>query len=738
MNLDDEIFVVGQSNGAYPVTPGKYTNAGSSQFIHKFSQDLTTSEWSTVIGSGAGNEYISPSAFLVSDCEQIYFCGWGGPTNNNGQAFGSSTVGLPVTPDAFQSTTTNGDFYLMVLAPEATALVYGTFFGGSLSNEHVDGGTSRFYKNGNVYQAVCAGCGGHDDFPTTPDAWSTANNSFNCNLGVFKFNLSQPVAEIAIDGPSFVCLPDGAEFINSSIGGSDYAWDFGDLTTSDEFEPDHTWTDPGTYTVTMILSDSSGCLPNDTATITVEVIQPGEATIDPVGPVCDGGTVQLHAHGGDTFAWFPTTGLDDPLIADPVATLDSAITYSVAVSGQCGTDTASIDLVIGEPVGDAGPDTLTCSGTPVPISASGGATYLWSPAASLDDPTSPTPMASPLDTTSYIVTITTAEGCTLEDTLVVNVIFDLPDPVVNDTVVCLGDAVPLFASGGSSYAWQAAPGITDLFASSPSVAPTADQYYYVLVINACGSVADSAFVDVHQVLAQAWPDTLVCPGEPVMLGATGGLFYSWTPAAGLSRPDSSFTQAAPLSPTTYTVTVSDALGCTGTATATIQHFPTSYVNAGQDTGIDYGETAQLVAYGNGSMVWSPAGSLSCDSCVAPVAAPDHTTTYTVEMTDLNGCKVTDVVTVFVNGTLYVPNTFTPDGDGINDGFFAYATEIAEFRLLVFNRWGEQIYQADQLGKAWDGTYHGVESPIDTYVWRVDLKELNGKKRTVFGHVNLVR
>ena len=88
--------------------------------------------------------------------------------------------------------------------------------------------------------------------------------------------------------------------------------------------------------------------------------------------------------------------------------------------------------------------------------------------------------------------------------------------------------------------------------------------------------------------------------------------------------------------------------------------------------------------------------------------------------------------------LYVPNTFTPDGDGINDGFRAMATEIDEFRLLVFNRWGEEIFASNTLDKAWDGTYQGVRSPIDTYVWRIDLRELNGKRRTVFGHVNLVR
>ena len=115
LNTDDEVFVVGQTTGPYPVTPGKYANPNASQFLHKFSGDLGTSLWSTRIG-GAGNENVSPSAFLVSNCGQIYFSGWAGSTNAFGTAgLSSSTVGLPVTADAFQSTTNGSDFYLMML-----------------------------------------------------------------------------------------------------------------------------------------------------------------------------------------------------------------------------------------------------------------------------------------------------------------------------------------------------------------------------------------------------------------------------------------------------------------------------------------------------------------------------------------------------------------------------------------------------------------------------------------------
>jgi gliding motility-associated-like protein len=738
LDTQDAVYVVGQTHGAYPVTPGKYTNTGSSQFIHKLATDLSTSVWSTVIGNGNGDEDISPSAFLVSNCQQIYFSGWGGSVNTFVNADLSTTIGLPVTADAYQPNTDGSDFYLMVLEPEAAALNYATFFGGGTSAEHVDGGTSRFDKNGNVYQAVCAGCNGNDDFPTTPGAWSNTNNSFNCNLGVFKFNLGQPEAFIAIDGPDVICVDGTVQFINNSVGGTQQVWDFGDSNTSTAFEPEHTYTDPGTYTVIMLLDDSSSCTPTDTGTIVIHVIAPQEPTIDPIQPICDGATIQLHAHGGYQFLWFPTTGLSDPTSADPFVTADSSITYSVIVTDSCGVDTASIDVVVGIPFGEACPDTLTCAGQPVPITAIGGGTYAWSPAASLDDPNVQTPLASPLDTTEYVVTITTPEGCIVLDTVVVNVEVDVPVPVVGDTAVCLGGSVQLLAQGGTSFAWQPAPGITDLNIPDPVVTPQADQYFVVTMTNTCGSATDSAYVDVRQVIAFAWPDTIVCPGEQVTLFASGGTVYQWSPTGGLTDPQAATTATTVQASTTYTVTVGDPLGCEDEAMVTVNVFPDPTVNAGQDTGIDFGDQVQLVGLGNGSMVWSPALTLSCDSCAAPVAEPVSSTTYTVLLTDANGCTATDEVTVFVNGSLFVPNTFTPNGDGVNDSFFAKATEVKEFRLLVFNRWGEEIFGTTQLSQAWDGSYHGASSPIDTYVWRVDLTELNGKKRTVFGHVNLVR
>ena len=123
-------------------------------------------------------------------CDKIYISGWG---SNLGGSL--STLNLPFTYDAYQNTTDGNDFYLMVLDDFMDTLLYATYFGGTQSNEHVDGGTSRFDKKGVIYQSVCAGCGGNSDFPIEPSigAVSSTNNSFNCNNAVFKFNVTSKI-----------------------------------------------------------------------------------------------------------------------------------------------------------------------------------------------------------------------------------------------------------------------------------------------------------------------------------------------------------------------------------------------------------------------------------------------------------------------------------------------------------------------------------------------------------------
>lgn len=738
LNTADEVFVVGQTHGDHPITPGKYAVPGSSQFIYKLDHSLSTSLWSTCFGNGSRDQYLSPTAFLVSDCGQIYFSGWGGSTNRFAGNSMSTTTGSQVTPDAFQPSTDGDDLYLMVLEPEATALNYATFFGGSTSSEHVDGGTSRFDKNGNVYQAVCAGCQGQNDFPTTPGAWSRVNGSSNCNIGVMKFDLLATVAIIGIDGPAEVCPATEVRFTNTSRGGDTYAWDFGDGNTSTAAAPTHTYSEPGTYTVAMHLSDGTGCARPDSAELVVTVIVDPPVTVPPVGPVCPGSTVQVTIPAGVAWSWSPTTGVSDPTAAAPLITPRATTTYEVLVTGRCEQTTVAVPITVLDPVGSAGPDRSICAGDAVMLDGSGGGTYLWEPPTSLSDATVEDPMASPADSTVYVVAITTPEGCMVRDTVVVAVDDGLPTPQLADTLVCEGSTVTLNAPAGREHLWLAGQEVAEPTARTQSFIPLTAMWYVVRIANACGAITDSAFVDIRVPVVRAEPDTIVCPGQPVQLTSTAGTVHAWSPSAGLSDPASPSPIATVHAPVTYIVRMTDDIGCTAQDSVVLAVHPMHPVTALWDQVIDLGETAQLLALGDGTFAWAPAATLSDSTSASPIAKPQRATTYTVYMTDLNGCITTDEVIIIVPGSLFIPNTFSPNGDGYNDLFGAWGVDIVQLRLDVFDRWGKLIWSAPDLAARWDGRYGGQDAPIDTYVWKVHATDITGEVYERVGHVTLVR
>ena len=284
----NNVFIMGQTQGAYPTTPGVYSNPNSPQFISKLNNNLSTMLISTVFGNGStASTDISPTAFLVDRCGNIYVSGWGGPTGGNP----GSTNGLPITTTAtgFLQTTTDGsDFYYFVIDRPMQNLVYASYFGlfsatPGLGGEHVDGGTSRFDPNGIIYQAICAACGGAAGFPTTAGAYATTNGSPNCNLGAVKidFQLQDPDADADAGGNTRGCVPHTVNFVNNSTSATGYLWNFGDGSpTSSATSPTHTYTSAGTYTASLVAINPNGCtIASDTDYIQIVVLddslQPG-------------------------------------------------------------------------------------------------------------------------------------------------------------------------------------------------------------------------------------------------------------------------------------------------------------------------------------------------------------------------------------------------------------------------------------------------------------------------------
>ncbi len=285
-----QLYISGTTTGSWPILNAKFAQANGRQFIAKVNPDLSDYIYSTAFGVGLSAPNISPTAFLVDRCENVYVSGWGGKVNSDDGYPSSGTDGLPITSDAYQKNTDNSDFYFFVLEKNAQSQLYGSFFGqiGGFG-EHVDGGTSRFDKNGVIYQAICANCGPtKPPFPTTPGAWSQSNGASDCNLASIKiaFNLAGVGAGLraSINGvirDTSGCVPLTADFTDTLALGKKYIWDFNDgsgsVTTTNP-TISHTFNTIGLYRVRLVSVDSTTCNIADTAYVTMRV-RNDEATL---------------------------------------------------------------------------------------------------------------------------------------------------------------------------------------------------------------------------------------------------------------------------------------------------------------------------------------------------------------------------------------------------------------------------------------------------------------------------
>ena len=282
-------YVMGQTTGTWQVLNAAWSQPNGKQFIAKLQPDLSAYIYSTMFGKGAAVPDISPVAFLVDRCENVYISGWGGKVSGNFPSAG--VIGLPVTSDALKTTPDPGisgtgeDFYFFVLKKDAASQLYGSFFGqnGAQLGDHVDGGTSRFDRDGVIYQAICASCGNTNRFPTDPpDVWAYSKPATaNCNLAMVKisFNFSGARGDVrpSINGvlrDSTGCVPLTVDFTDTIQEAPRYEWNFGDgspSVLSDSSTVRHTYFNIGSYRVMMVAIDSTKCFPRDTSYVTIKV-----------------------------------------------------------------------------------------------------------------------------------------------------------------------------------------------------------------------------------------------------------------------------------------------------------------------------------------------------------------------------------------------------------------------------------------------------------------------------------
>lgn len=682
----DQVYVFGQTEhaGSDYIFNAAYNTVGGGQIISKFNDSMTGLVWSTAFGTGGGQPNISPTAFLVDVCDRIYLSGWGGSTG--GGSLG--VTGMDTTPDAYDDTSTNGDFYLMVLFDDASDIFYGSFYGGATSTEHVDGGTSRFNRKGQIYQAVCAGCGSNDDFPIAPtDAISPTNNSFNCNLGVFKFDFQLPLTVADFIVPDQICVNQEFSVNNESTFSQTFEWNFGDGSPLQSGpNPTHIYDSPGTYEITLSVTSTETCNAMD------------------------------------------------------------SITKEVTIEFNEVTDEEELVLCLGE-TATIGPEQMN----PDYI-------YTWTPDAFLSNPSVANPSVTPLADTDYILSI---ERGACVDTLFQTVeVEELNFTVSDDILICEGGSVDMgiTSTDDLDVTWSSNAAFSDMlndnlndFDISETVAES-DVFYVQVQGENCTETAEVE-VTVLSDFIELDADLTVCAGDTVLvsvLNPNSELSYEWTPVESIISGQGTG-QIELVVPDALTVTVAVSSGdcdVEDSINIGVLNAPdTELIATADPLTILSGQSSQLSVNLDGlNYTWEPSGSLNSASVQNPVATPLETTTYTVtagEEECISTAQVTVRVADFICGgpNIFVPNAFSPNGDGENDVLYAYGqNELYPLELIfrVYNRWGQKVFETTDFNQGWDGFYNGKLSDPAVFDYYIEVSCPGGEEFFEKGNITLVR
>lgn len=511
--------------------------------------------------------------------------------------------------------------------------------------------------------------GGSLNFPNSVNPTATPATTTNYTLTVSDGTCTaKDIVTVSVTplpsanaGTDFTICAGGTATLNAS-GGTSYTWTPATaLSATNISNPISSTSVTTDYTVTV--ANASACTATDVVRVNVLAAPIANAGSDK--NVCFGTTTSLNASGGTSYLWTPATGLSSNTVANPIVNTTVNTTYTVTVSnGACSANDEVNVVILSLPVVNAGSDKVICSGDSVTLNGSGGVTYTWTPTTYydgwtyhpiIDYPNSVSPKAFPYvnGTTSY--TLTASNGsCTATDVVNVSMVAPPNPNAGSDVAICVGNSVGLNASGGTSYTWTPAVNISNTNVFNPTVNPTSTIIYTVSVSNGICVRNDNVTVTVETApIAYAGADINLCYGSSASLNATGGTGYVWSPAAGLSNPGIANPIVTTTNTTSYTVTVSNAGGCTSTDVMTVNAVSLPTVNAGSDQTVCQGNPVVMNGSGASTFTWSPMGAFDFPNSVSPTAYPNSTVDYT--LTTSNGiCSASDVMTVFVTP---LPNAY---------------------------------------------------------------------------------
>jgi gliding motility-associated-like protein len=338
---------------------------------------------------------------------------------------------------------------------------------------------------------------------------------------------------------------------------------------------------------------------------------------------------------------------------------------------------------------------------------------------------------------SYQVFVIDGNGC--RDTVGLNLVASGPilSTISSQNVSCFG------ANDGSivlnnvlpnyQYSWS----IQGLQGSSLS--GLASNTYSVTITDGlgCSLVLSTVISSPSPVIVSLGQDTVICGTSFRINAGNPGLTFAWS-------TNEQVQEITIINSGTYTVTVSDANGCSAVNSINVQIFPPVSINLRRDTTIFSGESVLLTSIVNGgsgvgNYVWTPTEFLSCSNCQTPISTPNDTIAYFVRYIDSLGCVATDLINIYIDEefAFYYPNAFTPNGDSNNDIYIVFGRGVETVRFSIFNRWGEKVFESTSMTQGWDGKYKGEMQPPGVYVLSATATFFNGQTIRRMGSVTLI-
>ena len=503
----------------------------------------------------------------------------------------------------------------------------------------------------------------------------------------------------------------------------------------------------GTYT--CILQNAIGCTFTGTTTIIEPATSVSVSIATNTNQICMGNNIILTGVGVAgmgapyTYTWSNASVAPTYTVNEPISGI---YTYSVIVAdvNSCiATAVRTVTFIPNPVLSSANVD--ICDGLYANLYVNGASSYSWSPSTGLNVTTGAAVIANPRNTTIYTI-IGNNSFCTGVTTVTLGVV-QYPNSSISspNQQICYGNSTEITATNAQGYYWSPNYAISSLTGPSVVVSPSVNTTYTITSYNSSGTVICSEtkqmpIIVVPQTIPSVSNNQVICQGQKTTLVAGGGNTYVWTPTVSLNNSNISGVVASPSVSTNYTVHVSNNSFCGNDATVSVVVNPNPKVFAGRDTTFNLDEPMYINATGTGTLIWTSGEGIFCNVCPNSKITANRSGCYGIETVNEFGCKAADEVCIEIttNSGVFIPNAFSPNGDGINDVFLVYGYSISEVTMDIFDRWGEKLFSSNDQKLGWNGTFKGSDCKIEVYVYKVSYKGLDGKKQFKTGHVSINR